>query len=100
MLWATRSGIGFFGGWSRIPLPPGRKGRALGLLIAAGVVLLFLALAYFFAIAGVVVFAVGALVLTWRPHTRLGKANRARQAALNQELRDAAAESDTDFRVH
>jgi membrane protein implicated in regulation of membrane protease activity len=99
MLWSTNSGIGFFAGWSRLPLPPGRKGRAIGLLVIVGIVAIFLALAYFFQFAGVVAFAIAALVLTWRPISKLDRENRARTAALQQELRDAAADSDTEFRV-
>lgn len=99
MMWATNSGIGFFGGFDRLPLPPGKKGCALGLVIVAGLVSVALALAYLFGFAGVIAFVVVAFVLSWRLVSKLGKENRARAAALQQELRDAAAESDTEFRV-
>ncbi len=49
MMWSTNSGISFFGGFGRLPLPPGKKGRVIGLLLAAGSVLLLLVLAYLFA---------------------------------------------------
>lgn len=99
MLWSTNSGISFFGGFGRLPLPPGKKGCAIGLLLAAGLVVILFVLAYLFALAGVVAFAIGALVLTWRPLRGLEKKNRAREAAIRLEQREAASEDDTEFRV-
>jgi fatty acid desaturase len=100
MLWATRSGISFFGGFNRLPLPPGKKGCVVALAVVAVAVAVLLGLAYFFGFGGVVAYVAVGIVLVWRPLSRLEKETRAHQAALQEELRNAAAESDTEFHVH
>jgi membrane protein implicated in regulation of membrane protease activity len=99
MMWATRSGIGFFRGWDRLPLPPGKKGCLVAVVaVTTGLAVLF-CLAYFFSLLGVVIFAVLCLALSWPALTRLEKANKEHQAALQEEQRHSAAESDTDFHI-
>ena len=84
-MWAAGSGISFFGGFGRLPLPPGRKGFIVGLLLVAVPVAILLVMAYLFGMAGAVLFVIGALILTWRPLSRLAEENRAREAAIRLE---------------
>lgn len=98
-MWATGAGKGLFGGIDRVPVPSGPKGCLVVLGVVALLVAGLLVMAWLFYIPGVVVYAITLLALTWRPLTRFERDNRARQAALQQEIRGAAAEDDTEFRV-
>jgi fatty acid desaturase len=100
MLWSTQSGTSFFGGFGRLPLPQGKKGVFAALAIVTAAVAILLALVYFLGFAGLVLYVAVLTILVWRPLSRLEKDTQARDAALRQELRDAAAGSDTEFRLH
>jgi hypothetical protein len=68
--------------------------------VVATAVAVLLGLTYFLGLGGVAVFAIGVAALVWRPLSGLEKRNRAREAALQEELRNATSESDTEFRLH
>jgi Flp pilus assembly protein TadB len=98
-MWATGASR-FFSGFDRLnPRSWGRKGCFFALLILLLAIALLVALALLFNIAGVALFALIVLVVSWRPINKVARENRRRQDEISQEIRSAAAASDTEFRL-
>jgi Flp pilus assembly protein TadB len=98
-MWATGASR-FFSGFDRFdPRSWGRKGCFFALLILLLALALLVALALLFNIAGVALFALIVLVVSWRPINKVARENRRHQDEMTREIRAAAAASDTEFRL-
>jgi membrane protein implicated in regulation of membrane protease activity len=96
---AAVGAAGFFTGFDRVyPRKWGRRGWLLALATVALAAALFVILAVLFNIAGIALFALLVLVVSWRPISRRARENRRRSDQMANEIR-AEAVADSDFRL-
>ncbi len=90
---------GFFAGFDRFnPRSWGRKGCFFALIILVLAAVLLWLLSEWIGMAGVALFALIVLVVSWVPISRVERENRLRRNILAREVRSAAV-TDSDFKL-